>query len=534
MGNVNRIKPMRPIIRTALPIGTLLLLVVAAYAKATGFEFTHWDDGYYVVDNPVIRSLSPPSLYAAFSRFFMGNYAPLQIVSYAADYRVWGLNPFGFHLSNMVLHALNAVALFFLVKNITGRSLSGWIAAALFAVHPLNVEAVAWVAQRKTLLAQFFFLLAFLEYLDWTNGKKRGRYILSSALFAASLLSKVSTITLPLLLVLYDVCYRDRSVRCAIADKIPFFFLSGLFAALALIAQSSAYHGVFAYHGGSLLGNAFTTIVAVARYVVNIFYPVHLSAYYYFSYSSMFSYPVLGSLLLLFFVGVLLYRGRKNKPVLFWAGWFFIALIPNLQLIPLDAVMADRYLYLPAIGAYVLMGSAWEGLRHAWSDSPFAHRSIVICGAGILVLFGLVSFQRLNVWQDDYALWSATAREDPSPMAYNNLAAYWGSAGELEKAKEALEAALRIEPNDFMATKNMGKLLAMKRDFPGAVAYLARAARISPRDEDLSITLASVYADQGKIEEAGKILESFVKQNPDWKEAREKLLALKRGAFIPK
>lgn len=523
MLDVKKIGLPSPFARATLPPAALLALVAVIYGRATGFEFTHWDDGTYVVDNPVILSLGASHIHAAFTHFFMGNYAPLHILSYAVDYKLWGLDPFGYHVSNIILHGLNVLALFFLVRRIDGRDPVAWVAAALFAIHPVNVETVAWVAQRKTLLAQFFFFLSFHEYLRYAEGKGKESYFLSLAFFVLSLLSKVSAITLPLLLLLYDICYRERSGRGLVLNKIPFFLLSGLFAGIALIAQSSAYHGTFAYHGGSALANGLTVLVALARYLLSLVYPADLSAYYYFSYRSVLSYPVLGSLLLLSLIGFFLYCLRRHKGVLFWSGWFYLALIPNLQIIPLDAVMADRYLYLPAIGAFVLSAAAWMQLRRAGWKGPVAPRVIDACGLVALALLAILSYQRVGVWQDDSTLWSDTVRKDPSPVAYNNLAAYWGSIGEQDKAEEALNEALRLNPDDFMATKNMGKLLAMRGNFGEAARYLIRASHLETADEDVRLTLASVYLDQGNIEDSRRLVMEILRRNPDSRMAREQL-----------
>lgn len=518
-------------LKNLVPVLSLALLGAVIYHPVAGFEFTNWDDGHYVTANPYIQSFSLANVRHLFTSFIMGNYAPVQMLTYALDYKIWWLDPKGFHLTNLILHLLNGAGVYFLIRAVTGRERLSWITAALFVVHPANVETVSWIAQRKTLVAQLFFIGSFVLYIRQSRTRDRRAYLLSVAGFAVSLLSKVSTITLPALLLLYDHCYGRGIRRKEIVEKAPFFALSALFSGVAVWAQSGFYQGRFRYHGGDMVSNLLTFLVAFRRYLMELAAPLHLSPYYYFSYRSLASPAVLSSLLVACALLAVIWMFRTDKSLVFGSGWFIIALAPNFQIVPLDAVMADRYLYLPEIGIFLLASRFFVDLEEWVQGRKWT--KVAARGAGIVVLacFSFLSWRQTHIWEDDRSLWTAAVQTEPSPLAYNNLAAYFAGQEQWEEAERVELIGLAIDPNFPMGVVNMGKIYAKKKDFPQAELYLKRALSINPGDEDAGITLASVYVDQKKIPQAKQMLRDILQRNPISVVARQKLAAIEWGRY---
>ena len=507
----------------AIYLSSLIILGFAAYLQVFNLGFTHWDDDLYVLQNPFIRSLSIPSITAFFSNTFLGNYAPFHLLTYSLDFRMWGLEPTGYHLSNLVWHLFNTVGTFYLISIISRNKNVAWLAAMLFAIHPINVETVAWVSQRKTLIAQAFFTLSFIQYLRFETGHSNKHYYWSLFFFFCSLLSKVSTITLPLLLIMYDTCFLERSTRESLADKIPFFLLSLVFGLISIYAQFVAYGGELHLHGGSLLSNLLTVIVALKRYIFLIFFPFNLSAYYYFSYPSPFTPQVVFSSAWILGILSLLIIFRKEKTVLFWAGWFFISLLPNLHIVPLDAVMGDRYMYLPAVGIFCMMAMVLQKFFAKYGFTTVigkAALTLIFAFGGMLIV---LSHHRVEIWKNDLTLWSETVKTSPSPLAFNNLGAYWGREGDFTKSRDSFEQAIEIDPDNYQANKNLGSLSMMKNDFYNAEIYYKKALSIKPYMTSLKLEMGSMYTDKGDFQKAREILSKIPATSPNYPEAQKKL-----------
>lgn len=508
---------------------SIVLLGILIYYPVADFGFlTYWDDNGYVTLNESIRSLAVGNIRDQFTRFFLGNYAPIQMLTYAIDYRMWGLDPMGFHLTNLAFHLANALGVYFLIRTITGRRRIAWIAAALFAAHPVNVETVAWVSQRKTLVAELFFILSFGSYLRYASRGSRGAYLFSVACFAISLLSKVSAVALPLLLLLYDACYGRGIRRGQVLDKIPFAALSGLFSWIAVAAQLEFYYGTLRYHGDGPFANLLILLVALRRYITAVIAPLHLSAYYTLTVKSLLTWPVLASVVVLGGLAAWVWSARRDKTILFGALWFVIGLSPNFQIVPLDAVMADRYLYLPAIGVFLMAGHLYAKFDSAL-ESRHAAR-ILLRGTGLLVLilFAVIAARQTRIWKDDLSLWDDTVRTEPSALAYTNLAVAYAEHDRWAEAKTAQLEALAIDPDYVRGIMNIAEFYAREGEFERAAFYLKRAFALRPYNEEIAVRLASLYRSRKRIGEAKEVLESFLRRVPSSAIARENLAALER------
>lgn len=416
-----------------------------------------WDDDRYVINNPYIRGLTPENLRQLFTQTFGSQYHPLQVLSYALEYSLWGLNARGYHLVNVILHGLNVCFAYILIRRIVGSVPVAAMSALLFAVHPVNVENVVWVSERKTLLAAFFFFAAFISYLRFRRDGSSSAYLLSLLLYALALLSKVAVATLPLQLIVYEIifCKEPRRWRPA----APFFVLSAIGSALAVWAQMSgkAISGS-TLTPGVLLKTVYPTMTTVlGKYIGLLLWPVSLSGFYDTTiYHSFLELPVLLSLTgMVIITAVVLARGGAQER--FWFLWFLIFLLPVSNIIPLPVFYADRYLYIAEIGFFALLlsliNATLEKIDAVFKSSISKRRTVLlsIFTAGVF-FYGFTAYNRIDVWRNDISFWEDTAKKSPGIYEVQlNLGVSYYNARRLSEAERQFLLAYKIWPNKQLA-----------------------------------------------------------------------------------
>ena len=360
-----------------LPAVLLLVITAAIYCRVLGHDFLlNWDDNEYVLDNDAVYGISISHIQRVFGSYYVGNYAPVQMLSYMLDYELWGLWPGGFLLTNILLHFLNGLMLYGLLFTIYRDRLLAATAAAIFLFHPLQVESVAWISQRKNLLAMLFFLLAWRGYIAFRD--KEGRhawyyYAGALAAFLLALLSKSVAVIFPLVILLYDRCFYPPGRRQRLADKLPFIALATLTAALALRTQSvecGCGRVPFGHYGGSVLATMLTMAPVWCRYLGMLFWPANLSAMYDPAIHKTIDMPVALALLLLAGAGyICLMLLKADRRTGFWPLLFLIGFLPVSQIVPLVTLMNDRYAYFPLLGAAVMGGIGAVKLRERLGSS---------------------------------------------------------------------------------------------------------------------------------------------------------------------
>jgi hypothetical protein len=379
-----------------------------------------------------------------------------------ADYTLWGLDPAGYHLTNALLHALNAGLAYVVTVRLAASRPVALLTALLFAVHPVNVENVAWVAERKTLLSTAFLLGAFLAWLGWREKPTRRRYAAAFVLFAAAVLAKASTIILPLLLATHDLILRPMASRLRLA-LLPFFVLA--FAGGAATAFGHAGGGNIesaAVSANVLLGVVYPTATVIFwKYVGLLVWPAELNALYDTAlHRSFLALPVLAALAGWVAVTAAVFRfgGRQGR---FWYLWFWICLLPMSNLVPLNTYYADRYLYLPAVGVFTLAGLGGQALVERLPDLRLLVR--IVAGAVIIAL-GLLAFRRQEVWRDEVVFWQDTVRKSPALYKpHLNLGVAYEMRGRLAEAEREYLVAFRIWPSREAAAN----LMTVRRRLPG-------------------------------------------------------------------
>ncbi len=420
----------------------LAAATIALYSPVLGHSFLVYDDQGYVTANPHLRpGLAWSTLTWAFTTNQEGHWHPLTWLSHALDYQLFALNPVGHHFDSILIHALNAVVLFLLLTWATKRVGPSLLVAALFAVHPLNVESVAWVAERKNVLSTLFFLLAIAAYVRYARAPDWRRYVLVAALFAAALMAKPSVIILPFVLLLLDYWPLNRMrfsesesaldlgvtgvpFSKLLLEKVPLLLLSAASALITMQAQRSpvALGGLHQLPLSIRIENA---VVCYGLYLWKTIWPARLTALYPYPANSFPVWQVILSALLLAGVTVLVLVFRRKRYLLIGWLWFLGTSIPIIGLVPIvgAAVMADRYVYVPLIGIFVMIAWSLDDWAQAKKIPPawYAWQAIpVLC---VLLVLSLVSLRQMSYWDSDYDLWLHAVEVTPlNPVAQNGLA----------------------------------------------------------------------------------------------------------------
>lgn len=329
-----------------LPLLVLFAATVAVYGRILCHDFVlSWDDYYYVASNEAIKAISWQNIRTVFSSYFVGNYAPVQMLSYMLDHSLWGLKAGGFLFTNILLHYLNGLLVYRLFYRFHASITMAVCGAAIFLLHPIQVETVAWVSQRKTLLAMAFFLLAWELYCRYRQKitAAKTEYTLALLAFAVAGLCKSVVVILPLVLLLDDLCSAFSSNRRRLLDKLPFFVIAAAIAWLAILSQQpdtitwggAAGGGMSAYHGGSHYATFLTMVTVLLRYIWLIVWPLKLSALYDHTVYTVINSQVVGAALILATLVIFsMVLFRQNRRAGFWPLFFLTALLPVSQIIP--------------------------------------------------------------------------------------------------------------------------------------------------------------------------------------------------------
>ena len=447
-----------------------LLLVVATlavYNPVNRNAFVNFDDDQYISHNPhVTAGLSWQTVAWAFSHYYEANWHPLTWISHALDWQLFGANPIGHHYMNVVLHALNVVLLFLLLQSATGCTGRSLMVAALFALHPVNVESVAWAAERKNVLSMLFLLLAMHAYAWYVKKPEIRRYALVALFFALGLTSKPQVITLPALLLLWDYwpLGRFRSAgknlrwiaipRGLILEKIPLFFLSLASAVVTMQAQKAgnAVRSVVSYPFDLRLENA---LLAYSRYIGKAFWPGNLSPMY--PHPQMINpWLVIASVLFLSLITERVIDKRQHGYLL--AGWFWFlgSLVPMIGVVQVgEQAMADRYAYLPFIGLFIII--VWGVAELAQTRHISAH-SLAPVAALVLATLGFLTYRQVGFWHDSETLWKHALQVSGAEnyKAHFNLAVIYDAQGRYDQAIAQFRAAENPREDDPRIHLGMG------------------------------------------------------------------------------
>ncbi|MBI3089280.1 MAG: tetratricopeptide repeat protein [Candidatus Tectomicrobia bacterium] len=516
--------------------GLVFALTLLVYLRSLGNGFTNWDDEVYVTENPFLGVPSLASLKAVFTSFYFTEYLPVHLLSFFPDRLLWGFAPFGYHLTSVLLHSFDAALVYVLLARLVGAGGIALLGALWFGLHPMQVESVAWIAERKTVLSQAFLLAAFLAYESATRQPplRRGCYAAALLLATLALLSKSTAVPLPLILVAYHLLLK----RPRVGLTAPFFVLAGAASVTTMLSHSAAGAVLPSYYGGSLGATLITVPVLLVTYPAKLLLPVQLNAYYDARalgsvLQVRFLIALLGLAAILLLIRALL---RANRTAVFGLAWFFLALLPVLNLVPIPILLAERFVYLPAVGVAILGASVASHLAAAWRQrAAKLERRVALLGCLGLALLAVLTISRIGIWHDSATLWRDTTRKSPrTPIPHINMGRAYRDAGLVDRAvaenKLALSSPVQLE----QAVTNLAMAYLKRRQPEKAVAALRRFLATQPQNTGAHITLATAYLQTHLSTKAAAEILTALQINPQTRGASNNLAVAYLQLNLPK
>jgi tetratricopeptide (TPR) repeat protein len=551
------------IMRKYVIILLLIAVTAAVYWQVRAHDFVYYDDQEYVVENRHVQGgLTMKGVRWAFTSTHASNWHPLTWLSHMADRQFFGPSPAGPHLVNVLLHILNAVLLMVLLQRMTGGLWQSAFVAALFALHPLHVESVAWVAERKDVLSTLFFMLALLSYVRYAERPGAVRYLASLFCFVLGLMAKPMLVTLPVVLLLLDFWPLRRfdpssffrkgagqspgqSLRRLVLEKVPFFLLAALSSIATLIAQRSSMAAIEHLPLTFRFGNA---LISYAGYLTKMIWPSDLAVFYPLTLEQE-PWKIAGAALLLILISAWAVRSSAKRPYLLdgWL-WYVITLVPVIGIVQVGLQsMADRYTYIPLIGVFIM--GAW-GLSEAVSRWPRIRIAAAASAVLLLAVLSSLTWAQAGYWKDTHMLFSRCAavtkdnylalgvlgnmlvaqnRPEEALELLRKASALNGKAAEIQhnigialsklgrdaEAAGHIQNAVRLNPNYARAYNDLGILIARSGDPRSAAEQFREAARIEPDNPDFRYELGVSLVDAGQLDEAIAQYSVVLREKPD-------------------
>ena len=553
----------------------LILLILAVYWPVQNYGFIDFDDNVYVTRNSHVQSgITLDGFYWAFSTKFFGLWNPLVWISFMIDYHFFGFNAGGYHWTNVILHIFNTILLFFIFRNITGAVWRSAFVAALFAIHPINVESVAWIAERKNVLSTFFWMLTMLFYVRYVKQPNWKRYLPVFICFALGLMSKPMLVTLPFVLLLIDYWPLNRAainlqnennilgaliserekLSFLILEKIPLFILSAvsLYITLYTAIHTPQSERIIYISFTQRITNVFFSYV---MYLKKLLWPEDLSIWY--LYLNVPVWQVFLSAVILIMATILVCKYLKKYPYL-PVGWFWYlgTLVPVIGIIQIaDHTMADRYAYVPLIGIFAMI--AW-GVEQISSKAVYLKKIFMFTAVLILALLTVSAHHQVKLWTNTFTLFENALKKDPNNyVAYHKIGREAAKNGENEKALYYYDMALKIRPGLYPTHFHKGHLLLRmgKRDeayesfekavqfnksfavayhdlgflcfednkLDKAIEYFTKAIAAEPENIESYNGLGAVLAKKGRIPEAIVQFQKALNINPHHKIAQRNM-----------
>jgi protein O-mannosyl-transferase len=507
-----RFPPPTSIIRRFFLVTLFLALTGLIYFNSlkNGFVF---DDRHYIAENFLIKVLDGPGVWNMFSSFYVWDYLPLTFLSWSFDYWLYGLNATGYHFSNTLLHFFNSLLVFQLVIKITRSGNSAFWASLIFLVHPVQVESVAWISERKNLLSFFFFALSFLTYL------RGGMRLLSLLLFLLACLAKTSVVILPLLLILYDISFTGKHLKNIFVDKVPYLFVSLGISIVTLLSHSSG-ETLRDHPDGNPINTVFSMMVVFKEYIIKILFPINLNIWYPDQvFKSFMESQILISIpMIVGYVWLIRWSYSNQRVMFFGLMWFLIALLPVSHIIPFPQMMADRFLYIPVIGLIIVLTSMASSFK--WGKGSLA--------IAVILMFSLLSINRNSVYKDDLHLWQDSVSKNSNhtrSMMFFGLS-YW-QKGDRDQALKKLERARVLEPKNNKAILYSAHIHAEQEAWAEAESLYRELIQKNPDMPRFYIHLAVFLGNRDRIKESLGLLNQVLERDPNFG-----LAYYNRGVFL--
>lgn len=537
-------------IRKALICLALMVLTTVAFWHLPENDFINYDDNLYVTENLQVQGgLSRAGLLWAMTATAAGNWHPLTWLSHMLDWQLFGAKAGGHHLTSFILHVFNTLLLFLVLVRFSQRLWPSALVAALFALHPLHVESVAWASERKDVLSTCFWLLTMWAYLRYVERPGKWHYLLVMVCFTLGLMAKPMVVTLPFVLLLLDYWPLKRwpQRRAAtgrpgrgkppsqpasgqapwrlIWEKIPLLFLAALSCLITLLVQKQAMPGIDLLPPAIRLANA---MVAYVTYLGKLFWPLNLSVFYPYQTNTLAWWqPVAAALLLASLSGLVIRWGRKFPYLPVGWFWYLGTLVPVIGLVQVgEQAMADRYTYIPLIGIFIILAFGAADLA-----AGRRRRQVVLtasCGLALLACL-VLTWRQVGYWQNSITLFGrALAVTKDNYLAYDKMGLAYDEQGRPDQAIEMYRQTIRLSPKFFDAYNNLAIDLADRGEITAAIPLFQEAIRLRPDLDRPYFNLGKAYLQQGRVEQAREMFAMAIKKNPDNVGAREMLTSIDR------
>lgn len=492
--------------RLPLALALIAALTVVVYWPVLQNGFIDFDDDVYVTINTAVRQgVTLKGFVWAFTTFHTANWHPLTWLSHMLDVELFGLNPLGHHATSLLLHVANSVLLCGLLVRLTGFVGRSMVVAMLFAIHPLHVESVAWIAERKDVLSTLFWLLTMWAYTGYAHKPSLKRYLSVVVFFALGLMAKQMLVTLPVVLLLMDYWPLNRifprqaesaaeqvGIKVLLVEKIPLVVLS-VAASLVILRAHASIGALFQVNEESILlhsGNAFLSYV---KYIRNLFWPVDLALFYPFEPSAITALKVAGAVSLLAVITGLVAVQRKKRPYLVFGWfWYLITLFPVIGFIRVGGqALADRYTYIPLIGLFLMIVWGVAEAAGKWRKGLPAAAGVAII---VVAILSVLTVTQIRYWQNSYDLFAhALAVVERNWLAHNNMGILLSQHNRNDEAIVHFQESVRLNPKGAVGFRNLGNSLQMAGKNPEAIEAFRQAVWINPNDAESRFRLGYAY-----------------------------------------
>jgi tetratricopeptide (TPR) repeat protein len=493
------------------------------FGQTLRHDFVNYDDPRYVYENTRITGgLSISGIAWAFTHVHSMNWHPLTTISHMLDCQLYGLKAGGHHLTNVLLHIAAAVLLFLALLEMTSAFWRSAFVAAVFAIHPLRVESVAWIAERKDVLSGVFFMLTLLVYVHYTRAPSFRRYLALALVFTMGLMSKPMLVTLPFVLLVLDYWPLDRTedptsgawsrLLMRVLEKIPLIALSAVSSIVTFLVQKGAVGGTEQLPVATRINNA---VVSYVAYIWQMFWPFRLAVFYPHPEHRLPLWEIISSLLLLVGITVIAIASRKQRPYLItgWL-WYLGMLVPVIGLVQVGwQGRADRYTYLPQIGLCIAVTWAVTDLTRLWR---FQRTILSAVAIAVIAVLSLCSWVQTSYWRDSETLFRhALAVTSNNDVAENNLGIVFLGQGKVDDAISLLQAAVDLRPENGPAHENLAKALLQKGQVADALFHYRKLLELQPDNIEVHNIVGTVLVQQGRVREGAEEWRKVLAIDPD-------------------
>ena len=502
----------------------VLGITIIAYLPSIHNGFTNWDDEQLVIENTLIYNLSINGIKKIFSSFHPTLYNPLTFLSYAIEYKFFKLNPTVFHITNLILHLLNCLLVYWLIYLLSKNYIVSFITTILFAIHPLNVESVAWISERKGLLYALFFFCSIISYLYYIRTSFLNYYFLSIVMFILSLISKPSAVTLPFVLILIDYFMDRKYDKKIVFEKLLFIIISIIFGIITIIASmSNIKHEksfVFPY-------NILNAINGISFYLTKMVAPIKLSCIYPAYNNLTVIDRIYGIIVFCLLITLTVISMKYTKKLLFSIMFFLITIATVLHIIPTGrGVPADRYVYVPLIGIFYFLGEAGVYFYNKKFNIKIIKYSQVLIFVIIITIFILLTYQRCKIWNNSITLWTDVLKKysiypDVAGLAYTNRGIAYAKKEEFYKSISDLNNAVNIDATKS-AYANRGIAYAKIGDYDKAISDYTIAIKLDRNYIDAYYNRGIAYDYKCEYDKAIDDFNYVIKLNPGYAKAYNK------------